>query len=34
VLGAGYVLLTRRMRVPEVAEIAGPVLSRLGLTRS
>jgi putative peptidoglycan lipid II flippase len=31
VLGGGYVLLTRRMRVPEVAEVAGPVLRRLGL---
>ena len=30
-LGIGYVLLTRRMRVPEVAEVAGPVLRRLGL---
>ena len=31
VLGAGYALLTRRMRVPEVAEVAGPVLRRVGL---
>jgi putative peptidoglycan lipid II flippase len=31
VLGTGYVLLTRRMRVPEVAEVAGPVLRRVGL---
>jgi putative peptidoglycan lipid II flippase len=31
VLGAGYVLLTRRMRVPEVAEVAGPVLRKVGL---
>ena len=31
VLGGGYVLLTRRMRVPEVAEVAGPVLRRVGL---
>ena len=31
VLGVGYVLLTRRMRVPEVAEVAGPVLRRIGL---
>ena len=30
-LGAGYVLLTRRMRVTEVSEVAGPVLRRLGL---
>lgn len=30
-LGVGYVLITRRMRVPEVAEVAGPVLRRLGL---
>jgi len=29
VLAAGYVLLTRRLRVPEVAEVAGPVLRRL-----
>jgi putative peptidoglycan lipid II flippase len=31
VLGVGYVLLTRRLRVPEVAEVAGPVLRRIGL---
>jgi putative peptidoglycan lipid II flippase len=31
VLVAGYVLLTRRLRVPEVAEVAGPVLRRVGL---
>lgn len=31
VLAVGYVLLTRRMRVPEVAEVAGPVLRRVGL---
>jgi putative peptidoglycan lipid II flippase len=31
VLAAGYVLLTRRLRVPEVAEVAGPVLRRVGL---
>jgi putative peptidoglycan lipid II flippase len=31
VLGVGYVLLTRRLRVPEVAEVAGPVLRRLRL---
>jgi putative peptidoglycan lipid II flippase len=31
VLAVGYVLLTRRMRVPEVAEVAGPVLRRIGL---
>ena len=31
VLGVGYVLLTRRMRVAEVAEVAGPVLRRVGL---
>ena len=31
VLGVGYVLLTRRLRVPEVAEVAGPVLRRVGL---
>ena len=31
VLVAGYVLLTRRMRVAEVGEVAGPVLRRLGL---
>jgi putative peptidoglycan lipid II flippase len=31
VLGVGYVLLTRRMRVPEVGEFAGPVLRRVGL---
>jgi putative peptidoglycan lipid II flippase len=30
VLGAGYVLLARRMRVSELDEIAGPVLLRLG----
>ena len=29
VLAGGYVLLTRRMRVPEVGEVAGPVLRRL-----
>ncbi len=32
-LGAGYVLLTRRLRVPEVGEVAGPVLRRVGLSR-
>ncbi len=32
VLVVGYVLLTRRLRVPEVAEVAGPVLRRIGLT--
>jgi putative peptidoglycan lipid II flippase len=31
VLGVGYVLLARRLRVPEVAEVAGPVLRRIGL---
>jgi hypothetical protein len=31
VLAAGYVLATRRLRVPEVAEVAGPVLRRVGL---
>lgn len=31
VLVAGYVLLTRRMQVAEVGEVAGPVLRRLGL---
>ena len=31
VLGVGYVLGTRRLRVPEVAEVAGPVLRRVGL---
>jgi putative peptidoglycan lipid II flippase len=31
VLAAGYVLLTRRMQVPEVGEVAGPVLRRIGL---
>jgi len=31
VLGAGYLLLARRMRVPEVDEVAGPVLRRLRL---
>jgi len=30
-LGVGYVLATRRLRVPEVAEVAGPVLRRVGL---
>ena len=30
-LGIGYVLLTRRMRVEEVGEVAGPVLRRVGL---
>jgi putative peptidoglycan lipid II flippase len=30
-LGLGYVLLTRRLGVPEVAEVAGPVLRRVGL---
>ncbi len=30
-LGVGYVLMTRRLRVPEVGEVAGPVLRRLGL---
>jgi putative peptidoglycan lipid II flippase len=29
VLGAGYVALARRLRVPEVDEVLGPVLSRL-----
>jgi putative peptidoglycan lipid II flippase len=31
VLAVGYVLATRRLRVPEVAEVAGPVLRRVGL---
>jgi putative peptidoglycan lipid II flippase len=31
VLAVGYVLATRRMRVPEVAEVAGPLLRRVGL---
>ncbi|MGI8535490.1 MAG: murein biosynthesis integral membrane protein MurJ [Mycobacteriales bacterium] len=31
VLGAGYLLLARRLRVPEVDEVAGPVLRRLRL---
>jgi putative peptidoglycan lipid II flippase len=30
VLGVGYVLLARRMRVTELDEVLGPVLSRLG----
>jgi hypothetical protein len=29
VLAVGYVLLTRRMRVSEVEEVAGPLLRRL-----
>ena len=33
VLGGGYVLLARRLRVPEVEEVARPVLARLGLRR-
>jgi putative peptidoglycan lipid II flippase len=33
VLAIGYVLLTRRLRVPEVAEVARPVLRRLGLAQ-
>jgi putative peptidoglycan lipid II flippase len=33
VLGVGYLLLTRRMRVSEVDEVAGPVLRRLGIGR-
>ena len=32
-LSGGYLLLTRRMRVSEVDEVAGPVLRRLGLAR-
>jgi putative peptidoglycan lipid II flippase len=31
VLAVGYVLLTRRLRVSEVSEVAGPVLRRIGL---
>jgi putative peptidoglycan lipid II flippase len=31
VLAVGYVLLTRRLRVPEVSEVTGPVLRRIGL---
>lgn len=31
VVDVTYVLLTRRMRVAEVGEVAGPVLRRLGL---
>jgi putative peptidoglycan lipid II flippase len=31
VLAIGYVLATRRLRVPEVGEVAGPVLRRVGL---
>jgi putative peptidoglycan lipid II flippase len=31
VLSIGYVLATRRLRVPEVGEVAGPVLRRVGL---
>ena len=31
VLGVGYVLVARRMRVTEVTEVAGPVLRRVGL---
>lgn len=34
VLVVGYVLLARRLRVPEVAEVAGPVLRRVGLGKS
>ena len=30
VLGGGYLLLARRLRVPEVDEVVGPVLRRLG----
>lgn len=30
-LAVGYVLATRRLRVPEVGEVAGPVLRRVGL---
>ena len=33
VLGVGYLLAARRMRVREVDEVAGPVLRRLGLAR-
>jgi putative peptidoglycan lipid II flippase len=31
VLAVGYVLATRRLGVPEVGEVAGPVLRRVGL---
>ena len=31
VLRGTHVLATRRMRVPEVAEVAGPLLHRVGL---
>ena len=31
VLAVGYVLLARRLRVPEVADVAGPLLRRVGL---
>lgn len=31
VLGAGYVLIGRRLRVAEIDEVAGPVLRRVGL---
>lgn len=31
VLGAAYLLLARRLRVPEVDEVVGPVLRKLGL---
>jgi hypothetical protein len=31
VLGIGYLLATRRLGVPEVDEVAGPVLRRVGL---
>ncbi len=33
VLAIGYLLLTRRLRVPEVDEVARPVLRRLGLAQ-
>jgi hypothetical protein len=31
VLAVGYLLGTRRLGVPEVGEVAGPVLRRVGL---
>jgi putative peptidoglycan lipid II flippase len=33
-LAVGYLVLVRRMRVPEVDEVAGPVLARLGARRA
>ena len=33
-LGGGYVLLAQRLRLVEVEQVAGPVLSRLGVRRS